>query len=83
MFDYLAAGKIIIASNLKVYSHVLKNKKNCFLIPANNFYQWKKVISILLKNKTKYNFIKKNARLTARNYTWDKRVEKIIRFYKS
>ncbi len=83
MFDYLAAGKIIIASNLKVYSHVLKNKKNCFLISANNFYQWKKVISILLKNKTKYDFIKKNARLTARNYTWDKRVEKIIRFYKS
>ena len=58
MFDYLAAGKIIIASNLKVYSHVLKNKKTVF-DSANNFYQWKKVISILLKNKTKYNFIKK------------------------
>ena len=24
MFDYLASGRIIIASNLKVYSHVLK-----------------------------------------------------------
>ena len=30
MFDYLAAGKIIIASNLKVYSHILKNKKLFF-----------------------------------------------------
>lgn len=80
LFDYLAAGKIIIASNLKVYSHILKNKKNCLLVSANKFHQWKKVISVLLENKTKYNFIKKNAKQTAKNYTWDQRIEKIIRF---
>ena len=31
MFDYLAAGKIILASNLNVYSHILKNNYNCYL----------------------------------------------------
>ena len=31
MFDYLASGRIIIASNLKVYSHVLKNNFNCLM----------------------------------------------------
>ena len=27
MFDYMAAGKIIIASDLKVYKHILKQNK--------------------------------------------------------
>tara|TARA_A100001234_G_C12624354_1_gene385377 strand:+ start:584 stop:1660 length:1077 start_codon:yes stop_codon:yes gene_type:complete len=82
LFDYLAAGKIIIASNLRVYSHILRNKKNSFLISPNRLNEWKKVVGILLKNKTKYNFIRKNAKLTAENYTWNKRVQKIISFNK-
>lgn len=80
LFDYLASGNIIIASNLKVYSHILKNKKNCFLASPNNYIEWKKIISMIIKNKNEYKFIKTNALLTARKYTWKERVEKIIEF---
>ena len=31
MFDYLAAGGVILASNLEVYSHILKDNFNCLL----------------------------------------------------
>ena len=30
MFDYMASGKIIVASDLKVYKHILKNRINRF-----------------------------------------------------
>ena len=36
MFDYLASGNLIIASNLKVYSQILKNNFNSFLVTSNN-----------------------------------------------
>ena len=32
LFDYLASGSVIIASNKKAYDHILKHKFNCFLI---------------------------------------------------
>lgn len=80
LFDYLASGSIIIASNLKVYSHILKHKKNCFLASANNYIEWKKILSMIVKNKINNKFIKKNAIFTAKRYTWKKRVEKIIQF---
>ena len=31
MFDYLVSAKVIIASDLKVYSHILKNNFNCVM----------------------------------------------------
>ena len=36
MFDYMAAKMIIIASNLKVYNHILKNNFNCKLVDIND-----------------------------------------------
>lgn len=80
LFDYLASGSIIIASDLKVYTHILKHKKNCFLASPNHYVEWKKMISMIIKNKSKYKSLKKNALFTAEKYTWKKRVEKIIHF---
>ena len=38
MFDYMASGKIIVASDLKVYKHIFKNKINSVLINPNKTY---------------------------------------------
>ena len=82
MFDYLASGKIIFASNLKVYNHILKDKYNCFLIEKNNLNAW--FISIKKYSNESFFFkhIRKNTIKTASKYTWDKRVEKICNYYK-
>ena len=83
MFDYLASGKIIIASNLKVYSHILKNNFNCLMPNDNNFESWISLINDVSKKKKKFNYLKKNSLKTALKYTWDKRVKKIDKhFYK-
>ncbi len=83
MFDYLASQNIILASNLNVYSHILKHKKNSILIKNSNINLWCNWINKIFKTLKKYEYIKVNAYSTAKNYTWDKRAKKIIKFSES
>ena len=82
MFDYLAAKMVIIASDLDVYKHILKNDFNCKLIKMNDDFEWSKTIKGVLKNKKKKDYLRKNAYNTAKKYTWDLRCKKIISFAK-
>lgn len=80
MFDYLAAGKCIIASKLEVYNHILSDGYNSILIDTQNINKWCEYLNLLYNNKMNYDRIAINARNTAKNFTWDKRVERIILF---
>ena len=80
LFDYLAAGQIILASKHKSYSHVLKNNFNAFLCDIKNIEEWVKTINDIFRNKKSFDKIKKNSILTARKYTWQKRVLKILKY---
>ena len=82
MFDYLASGKIILASKLKVYEHVLRNNKNSFLVDSDNIDQWNYMLRKIFYSKNQYKDIRNNALKTATKYTWVKRAQKIIRFNK-
>ena len=82
MFDYMAAKMIIIASDLKVYSHILKNNTNCKLVKVNDDRKWSKIISLIFKNLNDYRYLKKNAYLTVKKYTWKNRCVKIINLAK-
>ncbi len=79
MFDYLAAGKIILASNLNVYSHILKNNYNCYLTEKNEEKYWIELIQKVLKGSN-FKSLEKNAILTAKKYTWNNRVKKILQY---
>ena len=81
MFDYLASKKIILASNLKVYNHILKNKFNSILINSGNILEWKKNINSIFKNIRKYKYLKYNAYNTAKKFTWNNRAKKILVFF--
>ena len=83
LFDYLSSGKVLVASNLPVYKHILKNRKNCFLVKPDKTNEWIKTINFIIKNYNKLNYIRENARLTAKKYNWNKRAENIIAFAKS
>ena len=69
MFDYLAAKMIIVASDLKVYKHILRNNHNCVLIKINDDFLWSEKIQKLFKNYKGKNKLKKNAFNTAKKYT--------------
>ena len=81
MFDYMAAKMIIIASNLKVYKHILKNNFNCILVDINEDEKWSKTIKLAFKKNYKNRFLKRNAYKTAKKYSWDNRCQKIINFF--
>ena len=80
MFDYLASSNIIIASDLPVYKHILKNNYNSILIDNSKINLWIEWINKIFKSSKEYNYIKKNAFKTAKKYTWIKRSEEIIKF---
>lgn len=78
MFDYLASGKIIVASDLQVYRHILKDKHNSIIL-KENIYLWCKTIKKLIKSR-KFNFLGKNAKETSKEYSWINRAKKILKF---
>ena len=82
MFDYLASKMIIVASDLKVYKHILKNNYNCVLIKVNNDALWSQNIQKLFKNYRKKYKLKRNALATAKKFSWENRCKKIIFFSK-
>ena len=82
LFEYLAARKIIIASNLEVYKHIL-NKKNSILIDSEDFKQWAKKIHYVFSKINKFNLMRKESYNTAKKYTWHIRVQKIINYYRN
>lgn len=80
MFDYLASSIIIVASDLKIYGHILKHKYNSILVNNSNIEDWINSLNKIFLEKNKFNQIKKNAYKTALKYTWAKRSDKIISF---
>ena len=79
LFDYMAGKKIIIASKMPVYKHILNNN-NSILVNDHSARTWAKKINYVFNNLNHLNKIKKNAFKTAKKYTWDLRVKKIIKF---
>ena len=81
LFDYMASAKIIIASDLKVYRHILKNNFNCILINPLKINLWCKKIIDIKNNYFNYRYLKYNAYRTVQEFTWEKRAFKILKHY--
>lgn len=77
LFDYLASGKFIIISNLKVFNEIIENNKHCIVLGLTH-NKWIKVIKKINKNLKKINIMKKNAYMLSRNYTYIKRAKKLV-----
>jgi len=78
LFDYLAAGKLIIATKTASLEEIVKNKKNCILIDKLNIFNWQKEINSVLKNKIVYQKIAKNGFELSKKYTYDIRAKKFL-----
>lgn len=79
LFDYMASNRLILASRINVYLHIL-NERNSILIKSQSPEYWAKKIIYVLKNYRKLRFLKKNAYKKVKNFTWEKRADKILNF---
>ena len=78
MFDYLAAGRPIVASNLPVLREVLVDEVNALLVQPDSGESIAEGISRLLKDRDFASRMGRHARETAHRYTWTRRARSII-----
>ncbi len=79
MFEYMASKRPIIVSDLPSIREVL-NEKNCIFCKPDNPKDLAEKIKLVLKNDELARNIANQAYQDVKNYTWDKRAKKIIRF---
>jgi glycosyltransferase involved in cell wall biosynthesis len=77
MFEYLATGRAIIASDLPVFREVL-NDGNAVLCPPEKTGAWEGTIRALLDDPLRRAFLAKQARADAFQYSWTERAKHIL-----
>jgi glycosyltransferase involved in cell wall biosynthesis len=78
MFEYLATGRAILASDLPVFHEVL-NVKNSIFCPPDKVSEWQSAIQGLLDNPARREELAKQARIDAQNYSWTERARRILK----
>ncbi len=78
LFDYLAVGKIIISSDLKVLREVISSNNAYFVNNFENIFEWKKNILIAKNSKKKTFIMSKNNLKLSKEFDHFKRVKKYL-----
>ena len=77
LFEYMASGAPIVASDLSSVREVL-NENNCFFTPSDNPELLAKKIKESLTDKSKSARIAEQALTDVANYSWENRAKKIL-----
>jgi len=77
MFDYLAAGRVILSSDLPVLYEVLNNN-NAVFCPAEDVDAWQAVLESLLADPVRCNALAQQARLDGQNFSWLARAQNAL-----
>ncbi len=79
LFEYMAMGKAIAASNLNQIGEILHNNQNALLFKAGDIDEMEKAIVSLIEDDALRMRIGKQARDDAKmSHTWEKHVDRII-----
>jgi glycosyltransferase involved in cell wall biosynthesis len=83
LFEYMAAGKAIVCSDLPVIREFLENEINALLCPPDDIGAWERAIRYLNENKDIRVHLGDKAREKFNdNYTWNLRAQKVLIFNK-
>jgi glycosyltransferase involved in cell wall biosynthesis len=78
MFEYMAAGKPILASELPVLQEVLRPESNCLIAPYDELDRWESQLQRLNSDAELRMRLGNRARRDARQYTWESRAAKVL-----
>jgi glycosyltransferase involved in cell wall biosynthesis len=79
VFEYMAAGKAIICSDLPVIREVLDNGRNAKLCPPEDVDEWERALVFLYSNSEIRKEIADNAKSDFnQHYSWQIRAKKIL-----
>lgn len=77
-FEYMAAGRPIVASRLKVLAEILEDGRNAILVPPNSAEKWAGAIRMLRDDEPLGRRLGERARADAGKYSWDERAKRIL-----
>ncbi|MCX6067013.1 MAG: glycosyltransferase, partial [Chloroflexi bacterium] len=77
MFEYLATGRAIIASDLPVFHEVL-NENNAVFCPPEKLVAWEGALLALLDNPVRREELAQQARVDSEQYSWTERAKRIL-----
>ena len=78
LFEYMAAGKPIVATGVSSVLEILRPGENSVVTPPDNGGEFIRALALVLADAELCSRISEGARSDAVEYTWEKRVEKII-----
>jgi glycosyltransferase involved in cell wall biosynthesis len=79
LFEYMAAGRPIIASDLPVLREILVDGSNSLLVPAQEISAWERAVQRLLGDEALRRRLSERARAEQRElHTWDARARAVL-----
>ncbi len=79
IFEYMSAGKIIVASDLAILREVLIDGETALLCSPNDVAAWKRALELISNDPNQRQRIEENAKAAfERNHSYRKRAESII-----
>jgi len=83
LFEYMAAGAAIVASDVPTVRPPLKQMKNAVLVPPDDPEEMAMAIRRLMQDDDLADAIARQAAEDVRLYTWDRRASRIQTFISS
>jgi len=81
LFEYMACQRVVVSSNLPVLQEVL-NSQNSVLLSGEEVDEWASALNELQNNPGKRRKLAAKAYEDVQRYTWEKRVEWILKVHK-
>jgi glycosyltransferase involved in cell wall biosynthesis len=78
MFEYLASGRPIVATDFPVIREILVDKKNSVLVTSNSAGALAWGIKWVIEHPEDAKRISEQARRDAEQYSWEKRVKRVV-----
>ena len=78
LFEYMAARRVIIASDLQVLKEIL-NESNCYLAVPDDVSSWRESIAHISANREEAASKAEKARQDVKQYTWKIRAERMLK----
>ncbi len=80
LFEYMAHGRAVVASDLPVLREVIKHSENALMVPPGDIDAWVGALQLLRSDPGMRNRLGAAARATvAGHHTWDRRAELVLR----
>jgi glycosyltransferase involved in cell wall biosynthesis len=80
LFEYMAAERPIVASDLPALREVLTDGANALLVPADNAAALRQAVDRLLANPALAARLARQARLDVAGHTWEQRARNVLAF---